>query len=61
MDITIEALTRSMERGAYRSEQLRQIINDVNTAYIKYRNTVYRKCMSNNWLKQHGFPMRRKS
>jgi hypothetical protein len=27
----------------------------------KYRNKFIRKCAPNNWLKMHGYPMRRKT
>ncbi len=41
-------------------DALHEQLNISNKLYEKYKERVIREFSSNNWLKMHGYPMRRK-
>ena len=53
---TLEVLERSFERLNKRLKTLEESYGIANDSFMKYSMNV----RSNNWLKTHGYPMRRK-
>lgn len=54
--ISITILAQAFSKSRKRIEMLRATFDEMNKSYGRYVLQVH----SNNWLKMHGYPMRRK-
>ena len=58
--IQLLAMIESAKESHKRMIKIAEDYNNANKCFEEYKNKVIRRTSSNNWLKMHGYPMRRK-